>query len=419
MWSKQIPSTRPSSFLLSTFCLLLLASNALAQGAAAAAANNQPANNQPANNQPANNQPATNGNNNGGQGGSPPQGLPTLGGTSTGNQPGTTQPATTGQTTGGSSPNSPNTPNTPNTPSPNTTPTTNGPNTPGTSSASGITITAANPAAPTNTGAPPSITGGGSAAPTLPKDLPTLAGQYPSASVPPTADAPFMQHSNLPEGTVFIAVGAVLGFMALTVLGWRGLVAWSVRRSVQRAALQQGAADSKGLLRSQKTGLYAANAASSVSLDRLAPRSGSVAAKNVTPHTSLFFSPTARPASTMESPGIRGSTYFPAGYYAAGAATPGGGAGMTHVGGSSINLSHLGPQSQGYSRTRSVGPSPPISPNLPPNRGSEAAFHRTGNTSNPSLSSINLSAPAQGRAPSAYLEDLFARDQPPSASREY
>lgn len=262
----------------------------------------------------------------------------------------------------------------------------------------------------------PTITGGSSAA-GLPKDLPTLAGQYPAPSVPPTQNAPFMKHSNLPEGTVFIIVGAALGFFGLSVLVWRGLVAWSLKRSVQRAAMQQNVVDSKPLLRPNKGGFYNTRPGSTLSLDHLTPSGRPVpgGGKNPTPNSSLFFSPTARPGSVLDAPGNRTSAYLPAGYYAAGNSAPGGAAGVTHAPGGSISggigLSNLGPQSQGYSRARtSMAVSPPGSPALSPMRPEYA--RRSSQplvNSNLSTSSLNLNqnqAP-QVRAPSAYLEDLF------------
>jgi hypothetical protein len=63
--------------------------------------------------------------------------------------------------------------------------------------------------------------------------LPTIAGAgIPTLVIPFTANAPFMQKSSLPEGTFFIAVGAVLAFLGAGVLLWRLLVAWSINRSV-------------------------------------------------------------------------------------------------------------------------------------------------------------------------------------------
>ena len=68
-----------------------------------------------------------------------------------------------------------------------------------------------------------------------------------------------------------------------------------------------------------------------------------------------------------------------------------------------------GPQSHGYTRAHSVGPSPPRSPSLPPSRSADTAYRgNTGLTTHASESSLNLSvAPTTGRVPSAYLDDLF------------
>lgn len=233
-----------------------------------------------------------------------------------------------------------------------------------------------------------------------------------------------MRKSNLPEGTVFICVGAGLAFLGLGVIAWRGLVAWSLHRSVKRAAMAQTYGDKHSMLRGP-TGFYAHGPGSTLSLEQLngngnrrtstaRPKSHHASsAKN-----SLFFSPTA--GTGMHTTSNRGSSYLPAGYYAAGNAAPAGGAGMTHVGTGPISLSSLGPHSQGYSRAKSLGPSPPGSPALPPSRGAEVNFGRSSTaalSTQASMSSLNLSTPHQGRAPSAYLEDLFEHYPPVPAGR--
>jgi len=273
---------------------------------------------------------------------------------------------------------------------------------------------------------PPSLSSGGSPASTetggLPSGLPALPGgfNYPAPTVPPTQNAPFMQKSNLPEGTVFICVGAGLAFLGLAVLAWRGLVAWSLHRSVKRAAMQQHYGETKSMLRHPGAGFYSHGPGSTLSLEQLGAsgRTGTNRSKSHASKGNLFFSPTA--GAGMHTPGNRGSSYLPAGYYAAGNSAPGGGSGMTHVGGGPSSLSNLGPQSHGYSRARSLGPSPPGSPALPPSRGADVGYRRASNvglSTHPSTSTLNLSAPPQGRAPSAYLEDLFANYPPVPTGR--
>ncbi|MCJ1276873.1 hypothetical protein MMC21_004680 [Puttea exsequens] len=250
--------------------------------------------------------------------------------------------------------------------------------------------------------------------------LPKLGqDDYPKPTVPPTADAPFMQKSNLPDGTVFIAVGAALGFFGFLVLAWRGLVAWSLHRSVKRAAITQSAkysqvGDPRTASGKRKGPYFDPGPGSTMSLDQLGGmnKGGS---KTHSAHGSLFFSPTA--GAGMQSSANRGSGYLPAGYYASGNAAPGGGSGMTHVGGGGGGLANLRPESHRYSRARSIGPSPPGSPGLPPSHGRESTYGRrlsAGDlTTHASNSSLNLSAPpGQSRAPSAYLEDLFENHPP-------
>lgn len=190
--------------------------------------------------------------------------------------------------------------------------------------------------------------------------LPTIAGAgIPTLVIPYTAAAPFMQKSNLPEGTVFICIGAILGFLGACVLAWRGMIAWTINRSVKRAALASiMAGDAKlpsGWTSSStpKYGkLYNAPAAdtSTISLDALTASGKTLGSSNNnfnnnnnTRRTSaqppsrkdqsrdpsaLFFSPTAtqpNASSTTTAPQSRNSSYLPAGYYA----TPSAQAGAT------------------------------------------------------------------------------------------
>ena len=266
--------------------------------------------------------------------------------------------------------------------------------------------------------------------------LPKLKGQdYPPPTVPPTADAPFMKKQTVPEGTVFIAVGAALGFFGFMVLAWRGFLAWSVHRSVKRAANAHIAKyEGKDPLVSlkKKTPYAGSGPGSTLSLDQLGGMGQRRASKTNSAHTSLFFSPTAGAgAGGMQAPGNRGSGYLPAGYYASGNAAPAGGNSTTHMGGG-VPMSNLANgnrrysrgNSRGDSRGNSRGPTPPRSPTLPPSRGVESIYNGSrlstaglvGQPNNNSLSSLGV-AP-QGRAPSAYLEDLFSSHAPPQSPRE-
>ena len=272
----------------------------------------------------------------------------------------------------------------------------------------------------------PTITGGADATdqPNL-TGLPKIGGQYsyPPASVPPTQNAPYMQVSHLPDGTVFIAVGAGLGFMAVCVLLWRGLTVWSLHRSVKRAARNQDLTDTKMMFNPPAPNFKYSDRASTHSMSNLAMGNSGKRGRPSTaghvpgPSQSLFYSPTAGVAGAggLSHPGNRGSNYLPAGYYAAGASAPGNGTGMTHIGSASrenINLANLRPNSQGYTRAQSMGITPPDSPGsaYPP---------PTGHRLNLSTSTLELiPRTTTQRAPSAYLEDLFdeagaAPGQPP------
>jgi hypothetical protein len=237
---------------------------------------------------------------------------------------------------------------------------------------------------------------------------------YPPPTVPPTANAPFMQRSSLPDGTVFIAVGAILGAFGAAVVIWRGIVACLLHRSVERAATAQHVANDKATFPAPPAPFYKyTDRESSPSLGipaRGVRRTNRGPTPSATPsQTNLFFSPTAAGGSSMG--GNRDSRFLPSGFYAAGSPSPA----MGH--GHSISLTNLRPESRGYpaagSRSTMREPSPPDSPNF------GATTRR-----DMSSSSLNLNRPPSGRAPSAYLEDLLdenpnafppqAREMPPS-----
>jgi hypothetical protein len=198
-----------------------------------------------------------------------------------------------------------------------------------TSAGTSATTTATFPDATTST-----TTGGGFSL----TDLPTIAGAgVPTLVIPYTAGAPFMQKSTMPEGTIFIAVGAVLAFMGACVLLWRGLVAWSINRSVKRAAMASIRGSEKNGSSTWKSGAgYGSgkNAyskeyenGSSMSLDALTstgkpikPFKDDRDRQSSAPQQGLFFSPTAQATNRKGSAAFdnnRSSTYLPAGYYAA------------------------------------------------------------------------------------------------------
>ncbi|KAK4043032.1 hypothetical protein C8A01DRAFT_32821 [Parachaetomium inaequale] len=245
--------------------------------------------------------------------------------------------------------------------------------------------------------------------PSLSKTVNTEISTYPPPTIPPTRNAPFMNHSTLPDGTVFIAVGAILGAFALAILLWRAIVACLLHRSVERAALAQHAANNgRG-----PTGKNAASfpappaqfytyvereSSASLAAAGLGGSTGRRTHRGPTPsstpsQTNLFFSPTA----AGPAPGAGGSNrdsarFLPSGFYASASPVPGG-----HAHGNSINMSTLRPSSRG--RGSHMGPSPPESPDVGPRVVSR----------NFSTSSLNLNRPpsAGARAPSAYLDDLL------------
>ncbi|KAK9486179.1 hypothetical protein V1527DRAFT_423508 [Lipomyces starkeyi] len=171
---------------------------------------------------------------------------------------------------------------------------------------------------------------------------------YPTPIIPVTSNNPFSKESNAPEGTVFIAVGSVIGGIALAILGWRGLVAYSLHKSLKAssaayASEPKGTGTSSGRggffgSKRQNTGaFYATGAGSAVSLDQLTSTGRAV--NNARPisayddigmprtgpsfNTSTFYSPTAGAMGMSAAMGNalsglstnRSSTYLPSGHY--------------------------------------------------------------------------------------------------------
>ncbi|KAL1881141.1 hypothetical protein VTK73DRAFT_4588 [Phialemonium thermophilum] len=248
------------------------------------------------------------------------------------------------------------------------------------------------------TSKPPKLTG----LPTLTRTSDTSIPTYPPPSPPPTQNAPFMNRSTLPDGTVFIAVGAILGAFGAAVLIWRGIVACLLHRSVEKAAMAQHAANDKASFPAPPAPFYKytdRDSSPSLAMGPVSGRGQRRTHRGPTPsatpsQTNLFFSPTASGVGGMGGAGNRDSRFLPSGFYAATSASPVSG----HGHGTSISLSNLRPASRGH-----TGPSPPDSPSLGP-RG-------TPTPRNFSTSSFNLNRPPSERAPSAFLDDLLD-DQP-------
>ncbi|KAK6219932.1 hypothetical protein QIS74_05434 [Colletotrichum tabaci] len=256
----------------------------------------------------------------------------------------------------------------------------------------------------------PRITGGSQTDGEILTGLPSLTNAplvttYPPPTVPPTNNAPYMHRSTAPQGTVFIAVGAILGAFGLGILIWRGIVACLLHRSVARAANAQHAVNDKASFPAPPAQFY--KYTDRESTPSLVPNGGRGVRRtqrgpipSATPSQSnLFFSPTAASGgSNNNSTNNRDSRFLPSGFYAAATSSPG--PAHSH----SISLTNLRPDSRGQYGSRNTlrESTPPDSPSF----GARRDF---------STSSVNLStAPGNGqRAPSAYLEDLL--DENPHA----
>lgn len=222
-----------------------------------------------------------------------------------------------------------------------------------------------------------------------------------------------MNQSTLPDGTVFIAVGAILGLFGAAILLWRGIVAYLLKRSVERAAMAQHMTNDKAAASFpappgafyKYTDDSSASLAAGVVNGRGQRRTTRGPILSQTPSTTnLFFSPTAAGAGGSVNSTSRHS-FLPSGFYAATSAAPAGGQGH----GQSISLSTLNPASANRNSHMPVRQSPPDSPDLGPRTTPPHGPPSRGH--NFSTSSISLTVPPSGRAPSAYLDDLLD-DQP-------
>ncbi|KAI5194947.1 hypothetical protein E4T39_08437 [Aureobasidium subglaciale] len=270
-------------------------------------------------------------------------------------------------------------------------------------------------------------------------DLPTLAGAtVPDMVIPFTADAPFMQKSTVPEGTIFIAVGACLAFLGACILAWRAMVAYSINRSVKRAAMASVMASDAKTKYGPGGNLYAMPQGSSLSLDALtsagkplssggAKKENRKSAQQKADPSSLFFSPTAgqRNSAYMPVSQNRSSTYLPAGYYATPSAQAAGGRDSMVMGGApSLQPTHNRHSRAEYSPPSSRDDSHPrsaLNPQQHSRTGSNALLSPTHQLyAQPSTSSLavgigaqpddgsNVSSTLPGqRAPSAYFDDVL------------
>ncbi|ROV91176.1 hypothetical protein VSDG_07864 [Cytospora chrysosperma] len=241
-------------------------------------------------------------------------------------------------------------------------------------------------------------------------DMPTLSTTsaadtsvptYPAPTVPPKDNAPYLRTSSVPEGTVFICVGAILGAFGLSLLLWRAIIACLLHRSVEKAAMAQHLANDKAPFSAPTAPFYKysdQDSSQNIASGRGVRRTTRGPIPSSTPSQSnLFFSPTAgatnRDSVHREEPTRnsthRDSRFLPAGFYAAQGAS----AQHTDAQGQSISMTNLRPDSRGHGLSgNSMSESPSFGP------------QRTRN--NLSTSSINLNA-TTGRAPSAFLDDLL------------
>lgn len=254
-----------------------------------------------------------------------------------------------------------------------------------------------------------------------PSGAPTLANSganptYPPPTIPPTADAPFMQKSSLPSGTVFISAAGVLGLMLVCVILWRLWVTWTIQRRVKK--VQQGYArmhqqkrsrlgfTKDGVRLSKKpTPFYQqAGTGSMISMKLLDRKEEPDNPQSLLPDKapdkrSLFFSPTA--SNGLPSTGLGGvrtsSQYLPSGYYPVSAGDRSRNQAYSLHEISNAQRSEL--QEPG-SRSDSPAPLlPDIAVETLPSGSADGPLHEEG--------SLSWDNRAGSRTPSAHLEDIF------------
>ncbi len=191
----------------------------------------------------------------------------------------------------------------------------------------------------------PSVTSDAEAT-TTDEDMPSLTqtsadgSSYttPAITIPATNGNPYIHRTSSPRGTVFIAVGSVIGGIILSVLAWNAVVAFAMRRELKNSRGSSGMYDYKGL--NDGVGNDDFYGHESVSMDNLTPSGTKLSMYsplNVPGNTgSMFISPTAEVTtsaaamtygagntnsmmmsgnSASMSGDMRSSAYLPSGYY--------------------------------------------------------------------------------------------------------
>lgn len=262
--------------------------------------------------------------------------------------------------------------------------------------------------------------------------LPTLstsstpAFATPIPTIPSMANNPYLAQSTLPQGTVFIAVGAILGGLGLAIIGWRMASAVAFRRSIKRSEKSGpvmssiGGTDNQTLLypgdpsrAMQHDGVY--GPAGSMSSDNFRNQS-MISSSNGPGGHNLFFSPTAEVmntaigntagtiggssvTSTFGGVGTRNSVYLPAGYYAPGSGNGGGGGAASITSRTTRNFSMARESMYG-----NIGNGQTLMGQI--NGGTNSIRGSTFGGVNGSRNFANESQ----RAPSAYLDDLLGHE---------
>lgn len=233
--------------------------------------------------------------------------------------------------------------------------------------------------------------------------MPTLSSTgvpLPTVTVPSNSNNPFMAQSNMPEGTVFIAVGAILGGIVAAVFAWHIVLALVHKRTVRKfndayaAGSDRLYTESKPRYRDVEAGRTGASGPASAGSPR-DPGSGSTRSMI---NSGLFFSPTAEvmhsvnhhmgPGTTTYNPATSGLDSMTSTMGSGG----GGGAGV------------------GIATRSSRASNSYLSPGVAAMQGSSARSAK-----NMSMYSVGSSsyrpAPskpaAEVRAPSAYLDDFL------------
>uniref|UniRef100_A0A060TBD9 ARAD1B06908p n=1 Tax=Blastobotrys adeninivorans TaxID=409370 RepID=A0A060TBD9_BLAAD len=241
----------------------------------------------------------------------------------------------------------------------------------------------------------------------------------PVVTVPSMDGNPYMQYSKMPEGTVFIVFGAVLGFLALCLIIWRVAASISFRKAVRRGAYAVPMGQTGGAFGGpggDKPLLYPGDPTRSGD-SAAGGAGGSLTSESGRPsfmgRNSMFFSPTA---DVMTSAHMASSSLGGAGSSTATATGAGGGGHSSMSSISGVQAAGVpGQRSSAYLPAGYYNPGAPAAGSLSSRNAKamsmrESLYNAPGSARTSVYHGASGSHRPQQRAPSAYLDDLLGHD---------